>query len=245
LPDRSPGASGDRDDAGYADLRLYAAIGDGRTVALVARDGQVDWLPIPDLSTPPAFAALLDAEHGGYISLRPDEKFTVEREYVANTNVLTTTFQTASGAVRVTDSLNTGVAGRLPWAELARRIEGLTGNVVMTAQVVPGTCLNTASPWVEDTVSGAVLRVEGLTMAVRTLRSHAVVEHDRRVTVSYLTSPGSRHLLAVVATEREPLLLPDPQDIDDGIDRTVVNWTAWSDSIGGVDPGSQRCVEAP
>jgi hypothetical protein len=34
--------------------------------------------------------------------------------------------------VRVTDSLNTGVAGRLSWAELARRIDGLAGAVAMT-----------------------------------------------------------------------------------------------------------------
>lgn len=38
----------------------------------------------------------------------------------------------------------------------------------MRAPVVPGTCRNTWSPWVHDFVYGKVLRVEGLTMAVRT-----------------------------------------------------------------------------
>ncbi|MCC3267734.1 trehalase-like domain-containing protein [Arthrobacter gengyunqii] len=61
---------------GYADLRSYAAIGDGRTVALVARDGAVDWYPTPDLDSVPSFAALLDADDGGRIELRPEESFT-------------------------------------------------------------------------------------------------------------------------------------------------------------------------
>lgn len=166
LPER---AGGPRDERGYVDLRSYAVLGDGRTVALVAADGRVDWFPCPDLDSPPAFAAVLDAEDGGYLDLCPVEDFAVEREYVAGTNVLRTTFSTASGRVAVTDSLNTGVAGRLPWSELARRVDGLDGHVRLRAVVKPGTALGTASPWVHDTVRGAVLRLHGITLAVRTL----------------------------------------------------------------------------
>ncbi len=218
-----------RDAGGYADLRSYAAIGDGRTLALVARDGRIDWLPLPAMDAPPVFAGLLDAENGGCIELCPVEPFTVTREYVEHTNVLATTFSTASGSVRVTDALSTGVAGRLPWAELGRRIEGLSGTVAMRAAVRPGTCLNTASPWVHRTSRGAVLRVDGLTLAVRTLGEDAVDEGDQRIDVTYTTTPGSRALLGLVATEREPLFLADPEDVDAGIDRTVANWRSWSE----------------
>ena len=56
------GSSMTDDSAGpdYSDLRDYAAIGDGRTVALIGRRGQVDWLPIPNLDSPPVFAAILE-----------------------------------------------------------------------------------------------------------------------------------------------------------------------------------------
>ncbi|MCZ2813792.1 glycoside hydrolase family 15 protein [Modestobacter sp. VKM Ac-2979] len=221
----------ERDDAGYADLRSYAAIGDGRTVALVARDGRIDWLPLPEMDGAPVFGALLDAEQGGYVELRPVEESTVRRAYVAHTNVLTTTFTTASGSVRVTDSLNSGVAGRLPWSELARRIEGVDGHVEMRAAVRPGTCLNTASPWVHQTAHGAVLRVDDLTLAVRTLGADSVDDGDRRIDVVFRTAPGSRHLLGLVATESEPLFLPAAEAIDAGVDRTIENWAAWMRSF--------------
>src|SRR3954451_25337627 len=76
----------ERDDEGYADLRNYATIGDGRTNALVARDGRVDWLDVPHLSTPPGCAPLLDAGNWGYRTLAPPEPLLVNRRYLDGTN---------------------------------------------------------------------------------------------------------------------------------------------------------------
>ncbi|MGD3261541.1 DUF5911 domain-containing protein, partial [Xanthomonas citri pv. citri] len=50
---------------GYVPLRSYGAVGDGRTVALIALDRLIDWLPIPSMDSPPVFASILDPEHGG------------------------------------------------------------------------------------------------------------------------------------------------------------------------------------
>ena len=72
----------------YAPIRDYAVIGDGRTVALVARDGGVDWLCLPDLDSPSVFAAVLDAERGGRFSLQPAVTHKTRRRHLPGTNVL-------------------------------------------------------------------------------------------------------------------------------------------------------------
>jgi GH15 family glucan-1,4-alpha-glucosidase len=215
------------------DLRDYAPIGDGRTVALVGLRGQIDWLPVPHLDSVPVFAGLLDPHTGGRVELEPDEEYTVQRRYIPRTNVLQTTFGTASGRARITDALVTGVAGRLPWAELARRVEGLDGTVRFRWRVQPGTRLGTAAPWIEDRDGSFLLRVGDVSLAVAG-DGHGEAEADREdaagpaVHGAFTASAGSRHLLIVVGTDGEPLHLPDPGNVDRGIDRTIEAWRAWS-----------------
>ena len=118
----------------YAPIRDYALIGDCRTAALVSRWGSVDFLCLPRFDSSAVFAALLDAQRGGRFFARPVGDFQVRRRYLGRTNVLETTFETAAGVLRLTDTMSVaGEAERrgelLPEHELLRCLECVGGEV--------------------------------------------------------------------------------------------------------------------
>src|SRR4051812_29144109 len=124
---------------GFAPIEDYAAIGDGRVLALVALDGSIDWLCVPEMDAPPIFSRLLDPEHGGCFVLQPKGDFQAKRWYADDSNVLETVFSTASGTVKIVDALLMDGGALLPWTQLVRKIEGLEGEVelVWRLQVRP------------------------------------------------------------------------------------------------------------
>jgi GH15 family glucan-1,4-alpha-glucosidase len=74
----------------------HAAIGDGRTVALVSRGGTIDWLCWPRFDSASIFASLVD--EAGRWTVAPTGASRAERRYLPGTNVLETRFTTASGS---------------------------------------------------------------------------------------------------------------------------------------------------
>jgi len=92
----------------YLPIQDYGVIGDMRSLALVGKNGSVDWLCLPNFDSPSVFAAILDDKKGGAFFLRPDGDTDVKQMYLPNTNVLITRFFSDKGMVEVTDFMSVG-----------------------------------------------------------------------------------------------------------------------------------------
>ncbi|MCH2110733.1 MAG: glycoside hydrolase family 15 protein [Polyangiaceae bacterium] len=82
----------------------HALIGNCSYQALVDHHARIDWLCWPRFDSSPVFGGLLDTEKGGFFSIQPPSAdWTSEQEYVANTNLVRTTFESPRGSFEVTD----------------------------------------------------------------------------------------------------------------------------------------------
>ncbi|GAC1436312.1 MAG: glycoside hydrolase family 15 protein [Solirubrobacteraceae bacterium] len=96
----------------FPPIAEYAFLSDCHTAALVAPDGTVEWFCPPRFDSPSAFAAILDRGAGGFRFGPAAMGVPAGRRYEPGTNILETTWQTATGWALVRDALIIG-----PWRE--------------------------------------------------------------------------------------------------------------------------------
>ncbi len=217
---------------GFWPIQDYAALGDGRSVALVAPDGSADWWCAPAIDSPPLFDRLLQRS-GGFFQLRPVGPFSISRRYRPDSNVLESLVRTDGGEVRILESLNSSLAGRLPWTELARRIEGRSGQVRFRIRLFLGTICGTASPWLQPNPNGSIFHLGSVLGLLRHTDNVRITgETDRGIEAEVTVSEGERATVAILAGDDEPLGVPPIEQIDSRIEVSDHAWREWSDAIG-------------
>lgn len=93
----------DGPDPRYWPIGSYGVIGDCRTAALIAPNGSIDWLCLPHFDSQASLCRLLDADHGGYFQIRPQQACDSTMRYIPASNVLETTFHAESGRIKTLD----------------------------------------------------------------------------------------------------------------------------------------------
>ncbi len=100
----------------YPPIADYAFLSDCETCALVAPNGNVEWLCLKRFDDPSVFGAMLDREAGGFLLAPLDVQVPAGRRYLPGTNILETTWSTKTGWIIVRDLLVVG-----PWHDQDER----------------------------------------------------------------------------------------------------------------------------
>lgn len=235
---------GRRRESGFAPIADYALLGDGRTVALVAGDGSVDWLPLPTMDSPPFFDRILGGSEAGRFELCPDIEFTVSRRYRDDTAVLETRYETAAGAVTVVDSLNRMGRHPLPWTELARLVEVAWGEVPMRWRVAPGRRFGGAEPWVERLDGATVVHLADQSVSVVTARAGEPQGSPHEVSGRFVAVGGEPALVALLAVDAEPVPWPRPEEVVERVQETTDGWRAWRRGLRYDGPARDAVVRS-
>src|SRR3954469_16602866 len=225
----------------YPPIGDYALIGDGRSAALVSRDGSLDWLCWPRFDCASIFAALLDTERGGRFRVRPIGMFRSERRYLPDTNVLETIFHTSSGTVALRDLMPVASeqdkrASLTPEHEVLRELEGLAGQVEIEVVYAPRPGYGRKHP--ELTSRGAFGVWCELPTGALTLHTDLPLQlapDGHRVYGGATIAAGERKHLSLVYSTDAPGVVPLLEDAArDRVEQSIRWWRDWA-SCGTYD----------
>jgi GH15 family glucan-1,4-alpha-glucosidase len=150
---------------GYVPIADYGVIGDTRTMALVARDGSIDWLCLPNVDDAPILGALLDRNRGGHFFIGVSGPCQVERRYAGGSAVLVTRTTTADGVVEITDFMPLDLRGASGPIEPARRLiriaEAIEGGPEICVHFAPTLAYGETTPELRRAGSSSFVFADG------------------------------------------------------------------------------------
>jgi GH15 family glucan-1,4-alpha-glucosidase len=209
----------------YAPIEDHAVIGDLRTVALVGKDGSIDFMCFPNYDSPSVFAALLDRRKGGRFLLAPLlDGANHTQLYLPDTNVLLTRFLSPEGVVEVSDYM--------PLAEgheaqaVIRRAKTVRGEARYRMVCEPRFDYGRADHTVEQRPGQVIFTSDGLALSLRTPAPVRVVDG---AAVSEFVLRAGESISFVLEEARPELATTCPQAgaTADSFKATINYWRRW------------------
>jgi GH15 family glucan-1,4-alpha-glucosidase len=214
----------------YKGIGDYGIIGNMLSAALVGTDGSIDWCCLPRFDAPSAFAAILDDEKGGRFRINPRESFESGQAYLADTNVLMTTFRTGRGAASVTDFMpcyRTSGHGLTQHNQVHRLVECTEGQVGMEILFEPR--LDYARDSTSMSASRHGIGVRGRTGTLALSSTVALdVQGDSAVASFNLEKGESAHFILHYGADRPRS--PIVYRLTDKLERTTAYWRQKAES---------------
>jgi len=136
----------------------YAVIGNCETIALVGRDGSVDWLGLPRFDSAACLASLLgEPQHGRWLIAPMEKGSRVTRRYRGDSLILETSFETDDGVICVIDFMTR----RDGVSDVVRLVRGVRGKVAMRVELIVRFEYGSIVPWVARQEDGRLQFMAG------------------------------------------------------------------------------------
>ncbi len=215
----------------YQPIEDYGVIGNLRTVALVSKQGSIDWLCFPHFDSPSVFAAILDDNKGGRFCICPtQEDISHKQLYWPETNVLVTRFLSPEGVGEIVDHMPIGIKRNsgIGYHGLVRRVKVVRGTMTFRLTCSPAFNYARDSHEVRIVPGGAKFFSKGLNLALAA--DVPMTTDGQSVAAEFTLSEGEGtsfelHRLRG-ATLDEPIGLTD-EEADQLFHETIDYWRAW------------------
>ncbi len=153
----------------YLPIEAHGVIGDLYTVALIGKNGSIDWCCLPDFDSPSVFGAVLDVDKGGSFRLAPSKQEHLETKqmYFPETNILITRFLTQAGIGEITDFMPIKQQGSEHHEHhLVRAVHMVHGSLTFQVACRPAFNYARDAHTLHLSENGAVFRSTDLTLAL-------------------------------------------------------------------------------
>ncbi|HDR74348.1 MAG TPA: glycoside hydrolase family 15 protein [Methanoculleus sp.] len=223
----------------YKPIAAYAAIGNLRTVALVGRDGSIDWCCFPYLDRPSVFGAILDCRRGGRFAVTVPEAGLGEQRYVQDTNVLKTEFSGERGSLEVTDLMPlagdlTGRGGSHAPPEIHRILRCTRGTTEVRVAWSPRLDYGRSPTGIERIPDGWLATDGRDEMVLFGLAGGTVAdEGDGQVLRARVTMQEGDRRVLVTRWGTEDMTF-DPGGVTAAEEETIATWRQWAHRDGTI-----------
>ncbi len=201
----------------------YAVIGNCEAIALVSRNGSIDWLGLPRFDSAACFAALLGTPENGRWQIAPaDAEPRVTRRYRDGSLILETRFETDDGVVVVTDCMGRRDVG----SDVVRLVRGERGRVKMRSELVIRFEYGWVVPWVRSHEDGAMTAIAGPDQL--TLRTTAALHGENMRTVAEFIVGEGQEVPFVLTWSLSYHPTPPNSVARDTITEATEGWSQWA-----------------
>ena len=211
----------------YQPIEDYGIIGNLETAALIAKNGNIDWLCFPRFDSPSIFAAILDDNTGGSFRLYPKtDEVTLKQLYWPDTNVLVTRFLATEGVGEITDYMPVGSPrDSRGYHGLIRRLRVVRGEMLFRMECLPAFNYARDSHTTQIVDGGAKFCSAGLKLALAT--QVALQKEGNGVVADFRLKEGETASFELHGLEEGDQIGLSEQESSRLFHETVNYWRRW------------------